>query len=200
MPPDQIVAFFIFALVAAITPGPSNVLILAAGSRAGFVGGLRCLAGVVTGMALLMGLGSLGLAGFADTYPQSLITLKWLGSAFLLWLAWQIGTAPAMSDQPQAATVGFWQALVFQWINPKSWVVTLSAVGVYGAEVSDAGGVMSRAFQMAGVFAVAATISSTVWLAFGASMKQWLSHQRRARRFNQAMGVLLALSVALVIR
>jgi threonine/homoserine/homoserine lactone efflux protein len=55
MPPDQILAFFTFAVVAAVTPGPSNVLVMTAGARVGLWRGLHCLAGVVAAMALLMG-------------------------------------------------------------------------------------------------------------------------------------------------
>ena len=63
MTAEQIVAFFVFAVVAAVTPGPSNALVMVAGARAGFVGGLPCLAGVVVGMAMMMGGANLGLAG-----------------------------------------------------------------------------------------------------------------------------------------
>ena len=98
MTEDQIIAFLIFALVAAITPGPSNLLVMAAGSSAGFIGGLRCLAGVAVGMGLLMSMGRLGLGGFTAAWPQLLVAMQYLGSIFLLWLAWQVTTAPASGE------------------------------------------------------------------------------------------------------
>ena len=96
LPPDQILAFFTFAVVAAVTPGPSNVLVAAAGAHVGLWRGLHCLAGVVVGMALLMGVAVLGLGSLVAAYPWWTAALKWCGSAFLLWMAWRIATAPPM--------------------------------------------------------------------------------------------------------
>lgn len=96
MQPQEMVAFFLFAVAAAVTPGPSNLLVMAAGARAGWAGGLRCLAGVVLGMALLMGVAAFGLAGVLQAWPGLLMAFRAGGSLFLLWLAWQIASAPPM--------------------------------------------------------------------------------------------------------
>ena len=196
MPRDQIVAFSIFAVAAAVTPGPSNVLVLATGARAGVVKGLPCLGGVVTGMALLMTAAALGLGGVIRAYPPSLTVLRWGGSAFLLWLAWRVAAAPPMSARPGAEPVGFWNALTFQWINPKSWIVCASAAGTFGA--AGEASVFQRAIALGLIFAAAAAPSCGLWLVSGASMQRWLIDERRSRVFNVGMGLLLAGSVALV--
>lgn len=192
----ELSAFFLFAAVAAVTPGPSNLLVLAAGARAGWRGGLPCLAGVVLGMALLMGAGVAGLGGLLRLVPWMLDALRWLGSAFLLWLAWKVATAPAMREDAHAQPVGFAKALLFQWINPKSWIVCASAAAGYGAVAE--GSVPMRAAAMAGVFALAASLGCAVWLAFGAALHRRLREARWARRFNRIMGALLAASVLMV--
>jgi threonine/homoserine/homoserine lactone efflux protein len=197
MSQQEAIAFFIFAIVAAVTPGPSNVLVMAAGARAGFRGGLPCLAGVVIGMAALMSAATLGLGGFVKAYPASLAILKWGGSIFLLWLAWKVASAPAIGSSSGAAAppeaVGFRAALAFQWVNPKSWVVSVSAAGAYagGGEF----GVLERALMLGGLFALAAAPSCAAWLAFGASMQRWLTNERRSRVFNMGMGLALVGSV-----
>jgi threonine/homoserine/homoserine lactone efflux protein len=198
MSPEQIIAFFVFALVAAVTPGPSNVMVMVAGARAGVAGGLPCLAGVVAGMALMMGCASLGLGGVVQIYPQGLLLLKWAGSLFLLWLAWKVASAAPMTAAAAGDPVGFWTALTFQWINPKSWVVSVSAAGAYG--VARNASVVTHAALLAGVFAAAAAPSCLLWLGFGASMQRWLLDTRRARMFNIAMGAALAASVVLMAR
>jgi threonine/homoserine/homoserine lactone efflux protein len=197
MPPDQIIAFFVFSVVAAVTPGPSNVMVMIAGARAGIVGGLPCLAGVVVGMALMMGAAGLGLGGVARAYPQTLVLLKWSGSLFLLWLAWKVASAPPMSGSVAGDPVGFWKALAFQWINPKSWIVSVSAAAPNGVGADAA--VLERAVALAAVFASAAVPSCAVWLWFGASMRRWLVNERRSRIFNVAMGLALAASLAFVL-
>lgn len=196
MTPDQISAFFVFALVAAVTPGPSNLLVLSSGARAGIVGGLPCLAGVVIGMALLMAAAALGLGSVMNAWPASLLILRWVGSIFLLWLAWKIASAPPMRGQSEERRVGFWRAFAFQWVNPKSWVVGASAASTFGA-IGDAGSV-ERAITLGAVFAAAAAPSCALWLVFGASMQRLLTSESRSRWFNIGMGLALAASVLLV--
>ena len=161
------------------------------------VGGLGCLAGVVAGMALMMGAANLGLGGFVQAFPWSLMVLKWGGAAFLLWLSWKVASAPPMTAVHDKPPVGFWAALAFQWINPKSWIVCISAATTYGATMNDSP--MLRAVVMAAVFALAAAPSCGAWLVFGALMRECLTDARRSRVFNVAMGMALALSVAMVL-
>jgi threonine/homoserine/homoserine lactone efflux protein len=193
---DQIAAFFTFAFVAAATPGPSNFLVLSSGARAGIVGGIPCLVGVVAGMALLMGAAALGLGGLIKAAPTSLAFLKWVGSAFLLWLAWKVASAPPLAAQSSAKPVGFWGAFAFQWVNPKSWIVGASAAATYGA--TGAASAIERAALLGGVFAAAALPACALWLVSGAWLQRWLTNERRSRVFNVGMGLALAGSVLLV--
>jgi len=197
MTPDAVAAFFVFALVAAVTPGPSNVMVLAAGARAGLLGGLPCLAGVVAGMALLIACAALGLGGVITALPGALQLLRWGGAALLLWLAWKIASAPPMAAGTGSDAVGFWRAFAFQWVNPKSWIVGASAAATYGTGAS--GSAAGRAALMGALFAAAAAPSCALWLAFGSALHRTLSDARRARVFNAVMGALLAASVVLVV-
>lgn len=198
MQAEQVIAFFIFAVVAAVTPGPSVVMVMVAGARDGIVGGFRCLAGVVAGMAFMIGAAVLGLGGLVQAVPQVLIVLKPVGAAFLLWLAWKVASAPPMNDVESSPPIGFWTAAAFQWVNPKSWIVCASAAGTFGAAID--GQPLHRAASMAAVFALAAAPSCAVWLAFGTLLRPWLTDSRRSRIFNVVMGVALASSVVLVVR
>jgi threonine/homoserine/homoserine lactone efflux protein len=211
MTPDAMAAFFVFALVAAVTPGPSNVMVLAAGARAGLRGGLPCLAGVVAGMALLIGVAALGLGGVITALPGAMVLLRWGGAALLLWLAWKIASAPPMAAGARGDPVGFWHAFAFQWVNPKSWIVGASAAATYGAGAAAMegagaatmngamGGAGARALLMGALFGAAAAPSCLLWLAFGSALQRVLADARRARVFNAVMGALLAASVVFVV-
>ena len=113
-------------MVAAITPGPSNIMLTAAGANAGILKGLPCLFGVTTGMGLMMFLVPLGLGSFVLRNPLLLKTLKWAGAGFLLWLSWKIATSSRIESRPEEKPVGYLEAAVFQWVNPKSWLVSVS--------------------------------------------------------------------------
>lgn len=194
----HVYAFFTFAFVAAVTPGPSNALLLIAGVRSGFVGGLPCVAGVVAGMASMMAAAGLGLAGLIGALPEALLVLRIAGAAFLLRLAWQIAHAPPLPTARQGGAVGFWRALAFQWINPKSWIVSISAASAYGAGYP--GGPVAVATMLALVFAAAATPGCLIWLGFGALLQRHLADPRRSRRFNIGMATALTASIVLVVR
>jgi threonine/homoserine/homoserine lactone efflux protein len=199
MTPDKIVAFLLFAVVGAVTPGPSNVMLTAAGARVGIVRGLPCLFGVTTGMGLMMFVVPLGLGSLVLAHPLVLAALHWGGAAFLLWLSWKIATSSSAIDSaPERDPVGYLGAAMFQWVNPKSWLVAASAAGTF--LTASAGSPVGQAAWLGGLFALAALPSCFVWLAAGAAMQRVLRSPRRLRAFNIAMGVLLALSIVLIVR
>lgn len=196
MPHPELIAFFVFGFTAAVTPGPSNMLVMTAGAQAGLVRGLWCLLGVVAGMALMMAAAVAGLGGIIATNPILLDALKWLGSAFLLWLAWKVANAPAVRQDDRSEVIGFWKSLAFQWVNPKSWVVSASAAASYGSALP--GTVFDRALAISLTFAVAATLACAIWMFGGVALKRWLGNDRNARLFNRSMGALLALSTVAI--
>ena len=184
-------------MVAAITPGPSNIMLTAAGANAGVLRGLPCLFGVTTGMGLMMFLVPLGLGSLVLEHPLVLKTLKWGGAAFLLWLSWKIATSNRMESMPDGKSVGYLGAAVFQWVNPKSWLVSASAAGTFLS--AGAGSPIVQSASLGGLFVLAALPSGFVWLAFGAAVQRVLHSRRRLRIFNIAMGAVLALSIALIL-
>jgi threonine/homoserine/homoserine lactone efflux protein len=192
MTTEQVVAFLLFAVVAAVTPGPSNVMVTAAGANAGVLRGLPCLFGVTAGMGLMMFLVPLGLGSLVLQHPLVLRALHWGGAAFLLWLSWKIASSTHMDTTSTGGPVGFVGAAVFQWVNPKSWLVTASAAGTFLH--AEAGSPVVQSVLLA------ALPSCFLWLAFGATVQHVLNSRRRLRAFNITMGALLALSIALIVR
>ncbi len=203
MSPEQAIAFFLFAFVAAVTPGPSNVLLTATGANAGLLRGLPCLFGVVLGMGFMMSIVAFGLGAVVLDSPQVMEALKWGGAAFLLWLAWKIATAQpsepdSESNRQSGKPIGFLGAAGFQWINPKSWMVCAGAAGTYLQ--ADVAGPLVQSLSLGAVFVLAALPSSLIWLAAGVALQRVLRDSRSHRRFNLAMGLLLAGSVVYFIR
>jgi threonine/homoserine/homoserine lactone efflux protein len=197
MAAQQVLAFLVFALVAAITPGPSNVMLTAAGARAGVLGGIPCLLGVSAGMGSLIFAVTMGVGTLVIDHPAALAGIKWAGAAFLLWLSWKIATSGKSAEGEDGKPVGFLAAALFQWVNPKSWLVSASAAGTYLH--AGAGGALAQSIAFAILFVAAALPSGLVWLAFGAAMRRLLKSERSAGIFNVVMGLSLAASVALIL-
>jgi threonine/homoserine/homoserine lactone efflux protein len=195
---DQATAFFLFSVVAAITPGPSNTMIVATGSAWGLWRGLPCALGSAVGMGMLLFASALGLGQLIVAQPMLLKALNWGGAAFLLWLSWKIATAGRAQETTDAEPVGFLGAAAFQWINPKGWLVAVSAAGTYLQTGSET--VLIQAAIFGALFFAAALPSGLVWLVLGASIHTLLRDERHARIFNIAMGITLALSVLMIFR
>lgn len=194
---EQAAAFLVFALVAAITPGPSNTMITATGAKAGFRRGLPCALGAAAGMGSLLFASALGLGQLVIGYPAVLRAMNFAGAAFLLWLAWKIATSGASAGSDEAEPLGFLGAAAFQWMNPKGWLVAVSAAGTYLQTAADSAFAQAAAFG--GLFFCAALPSGLLWLGLGAMLQSLLADQRKARLFNMAMGLALAASVVLMV-
>jgi threonine/homoserine/homoserine lactone efflux protein len=194
---EQSTAFFVFSVVAAVTPGPSNIMLTATGAVAGVVRGIPCLLGVAAGMGLLIFSMAMGVGFLVLGHPAILRMLNWLGAAYLLWLAWRIALSGRSAASAEKKPVGFLGAALFQWINPKSWLVSSSAAGTYLH--GDVDGALLQSTIFAALFVAAALPSGFLWLAFGASMQRCLSGARAARIFNVVMGASLAASVGLIL-
>jgi len=194
---EQVLPFLVFSIVAAITPGPSNILLTAVGMQGGIARGLPCLAGVMAGMAFLMVFVAIGVGQVAAVLPTVLPVMTVLGAGFLLWLAWKIAWSP--TDLPEAGekVAGFAAGAGLQLVNPKSWLVATSAAGLY---LSDTGNsLLFQAFSIGVLFSMANAPCGFLWLAFGAAMRRFLSDPRRMRVFNILMGSLLAASVVMLV-
>jgi threonine/homoserine/homoserine lactone efflux protein len=195
---EQALAFILFAVVAAITPGPSNIVLASTGASVGVRRGLPCLFGVAIGMGLMIFLIALGLGSVVLEHPLVRTTLKWGGIGLLLWLSWKIATAGRGDAGTARDSVGFWEAAALQWVNPKSWLVSASAVGTYLR--AEAAGPLVQSLSFGVLFVLVALPSCFVWLAFGATVQRLLQTERATRAFNVAMALLLAGSVVLFIR
>ncbi len=194
---EQAFAFFIFAVVAAATPGPSNVMLTATGAIVGVRKGLACLLGVAVGMGSMMFVVSIGLGALILQNPNLLRALNFIGGALLLWLAWKIASAPVGDNAVKQKPVGFVGAAAFQWVNPKAWLACASAAGTFLQP--QGGSALEQATLFAALFIAATLPSGFPWLAFGALLSRVLRNPTAARAFNIAMGITLALSVTMIL-
>jgi threonine/homoserine/homoserine lactone efflux protein len=196
MTPEQALAFFLFSVAAAGTPGPSNALLTATGANVGVLRGLPCLLGVALGMGVMMFVVAFGLGSVILRNPMLLEGVKWCGAAVLCWLAWKIATAGRAGAAAGGSPVGFLGAAAFQWINPKSWLVCASAAATFLTDGANSALAQSAAFAL--LFILASLPSCFPWLAFGAVLQRVLRSERARRTFNGVMGALLAASVLLI--
>jgi len=197
MTPEHVLAILAFSVAAAGTPGPSNALLTATGANVGVVRGLPALVGVAASMGLMMFVVAFGLGTVILEKTALLGAVKWIGAVVLCWFAWKIATSRAAGVAHAARPVGFFGAAGFQWINPKSWLISTSAAATF---LNESGGpTYWQAATLAVLFVLAALPSCLPWLAFGAVLQRLLRSERALRTFNIGLGVLLAASVVVLI-
>lgn len=194
MPLDLLLALLLFAFVTSITPGPNNLMLLASGVNFGLRRTLPHILGVGIGFAVMVALVGLGLGQVLEAWPQAYTAMRVAGVAYLLWLAWKLAGAGAVRPGDGAAEgrpMTFLGAAAFQWVNPKGWVMAVTATATY--TVPDR--FTASALLVALVFGLVGLPASGSWAVFGVWLRRWLAEPRIVRAFNVAMAVLLVLSL-----
>ena len=192
--PEILWALAAFAFVAAITPGPNNLMLMTSGVKSGFSRTLPHLTGVILGFALMVALVGLGLDVILQRYPQILPIMRVVGSIYMIWLALTIALAKPISEmEPGGRPIGFFAAAGFQWVNPKAWVMALSALATYAGVVDGYTGSVLVIAALSGLITIPC---SSAWTLFGASLSRLLRDPRVARPFNWTMAALLVASIA----
>ncbi|MFL9875870.1 LysE family translocator [Paraburkholderia megapolitana] len=185
-------AGILFALVTTITPGPNNTMLLASGVNFGFRRTLPHILGISAGVVLLMLAVGFGLGEAFHRWPLLYTVLETASVVYLLYLAWKIGTSGQVQVRKgERRPMRFYEAIAFQWINPKAWMMVLTAATTVHLS-ADFG---LNATLMAVLFYVVGLPCICLWAAFGMALRNLLANPVWLRVFNVGMAVLLVLSL-----
>ncbi|GAA0550759.1 LysE family translocator [Rheinheimera aquimaris] len=182
-----------FAFATSITPGPNNIMIMSSGVNYGVQRSLPHMAGIQLGFLLMLLAVGAGAGLVLQQQPMLHTVIKLLGSVYLLYLAWKIATArPQQIETGSSKPLSFIQALAFQWVNAKAWVMITGAIAAF---TSLQGVYWQQLALIALVFLLVGLPCTGSWLLFGAALKRLLTEPTHRQWFNRVMGTLLALSV-----
>ena len=185
-------AGILFALVTTITPGPNNTMLLASGVNFGFRRTVPHILGISAGVVLLMLSVGFGLGEAFRRVPGLYTALEAASVAYLLYLAWKIGTSGELKVRSgDHRPMRFHEAIAFQWINPKAWMMVLTAATTIHLSESYS----MNAVAMAVIFYVIGFPCICLWAGFGTAMRNVLADPKRLRIFNVAMALLLVFSL-----
>ena len=164
-------------------------MLLASGVNFGFFRTIPHILGISAGFAALLFSVGLGLGALLSAYPALHTALKVAGAAYLLYLAWRIARSRSLwGGGGQSRPMSFLEAAAFQWVNPKAWVLAVTAMAVYTDP--------AQPFLSVAIVAIAFTLvnlpSVSSWAGFGMALRGFLADPVRLKWFNVAMGALLA--------
>lgn len=186
----------VFAFVMSVTPGPNNLMLMASGANFGLLRTVPHMLGVASGfvfMAILLGL---GLMQVFDVFPSALIAFKIVAAIYMAYLAYKIATArPPKAQTAKGNPMRYYQAVLFQWVNPKAIGMAISAMSLYATDQT-----VASVLYVGLVFGCVNLCSISTWAILGVQMQRVLTNTTRMRLFNGFMALLLLLSVIPVLQ
>ncbi len=191
-------AILTFAFVTSVTPGPNNVMLTAAGANFGLARTIPHIAGISIGVVVMIYGVGIGAAQLLQRYPVLHQAMKIVGALYLLWLAWSIACAgrPADSSERPARPMTLLQAALFQWVNPKAWIMIAGALPAF---TTVGGDLMWELTLIAIAYVLVCPPSCALWCGFGMAIARLLGSDRAWAWFNRIMAGLLAASVITVL-
>lgn len=184
-----------FVFAGLFSPGPNVILLTASGARFGFRRTVPHILGVVTGVGTIAAVTGFGLGALLTRLPQLAFGLKVIAAAWILFLAWRLLHSTRVNKGPSRdRPFRFYEAVLFQWVNPKLWAVALAASAGYSRGLS----ADSEAVRLAIAFSGLNLFVCTFWAFAGRLLKKLLSSPKAWTRFMTVMAVALALSAVMI--
>jgi len=194
---DLFFSVLLFAASTTVTPGPNNVMIMTSGLNHGIRKSLPHLLGISIGFPLMLILIGIGLGSLFETFPVIHEIIKITGVLYLLYLSWLIAASPTSAMEDKVLNpLSFFQAVLFQWVNPKAWVVAIGAVSAFTSLSSN---FYKEVMMISIIFFFVAIPNLSIWLFFGIGLKRILKQPFYQKIFNILMALLLVGSISPVV-
>jgi len=183
-----------FALASTMTPGPNNIMLLSSGLTFGYKRTIPHALGINFGFPVMVLCVGLGVGKLFEVFPFIYTALKVVGISYLFWMAWHIantkGSLNAKNKNDKPFT--FIQAALFQWINPKAWVMAISSTAAF---ITDHQIAFIQVMIISAVYFLCAILSTNSWAVGGVILKQFIQNERFVQIFNITMAILIVGSI-----
>jgi threonine/homoserine/homoserine lactone efflux protein len=188
--------FATYSYVMWLTPGPNNVMLTASGANFGFRRTLPHMLGICAGFALQLLAVCAGLGALFSRWPHLQDALRWVGAAYLVYLGWRLLTPAEGSARHAARPLTLLEAAAFQFLNPKAWVMNLTAATLFLPR--ELGPAAAAGYMLLwGVLIPAPCV--LVWALFGTSLRAVLARRRGRLAFNSAMALALGVTAVIMV-
>ena len=185
------IALVLFAFVPSVTPGPNNIMLLASGANFGFIKTIPHMLGISIGHVFMTILIGTLIMEIFKLYPITFIILKIFCGIYLLYFAWKIATISInKADKSTGKPFSFYQAAIFQWVNPKAWAMSLTAITIYAPEKN-----FFSVVIVAIIFGFVNLPCVSIWTVFGQRLRKFLNTNKRLKLFNYIMAILLIMTL-----
>ena len=188
----EIVSIALFWFVTAYTPGPNNVVASYSGFNFGIIKTIPHILGVTLGFTSLVLFLTIGLINVFKLFPIIQVFMKYLGTIFLIYLAYKIATSDTSDETKKDNPVKFIETFFFQYLNPKGVTVAIIVVSTY-VELGE--NYINYASQVVILALLFSSTSITLWTFIGKFLRKFATNEKFIKYFNYAMSSLLLLSI-----
>ena len=195
---ELIVTISVYYFVMYATPGPNNSILTASGIKFGFIRSIPNIIGISSGHGLQLALVCFGLGSLFSQFPILLEVLKYIGACYLLYLAWKMfGSLNISRTEEKSSPLKYHEAILFQFVNPKAWVICITAVSVFYPENVNL--IIGTLFLV--IMSTIINLPSISMWAFGGSIiRRYLSNKKLKTIIEWILAILLlgtAISIVL---
>ena len=189
----EILSIILFGIVATYTPGPNNFVAFYSGFNFGIKKTLPHIMGVTLGFPFLLLCLALGLINVFKLYPLIQEILKYLGTLFLIYLAYKISFSGSTNQENKnKKPVKFIETFIFQFLNPKGVIASIIVVSTY---IDPGKNFINYTTQIIILALLVSVTSITLWTFMGKFLRKFATNQKYINYFNYAMSLLLLLSI-----
>ena len=191
----EIFSIALFWFVTAYTPGPNNVVASYSGFNFGIKKTIPHILGVTLGFTSLVIFLTIGLINVFKLFPIIQVVIKYLGTLFLIYLAYKIASSTTSDKTKKENPVKFIETFLFQYLNPKGVMVAIIVVSTY-VELGE--NYINYATQVVLLAFLFSSTSITLWTFIGKFLRKFATNDKFINYFNYAMSLLLLLSIVTI--
>ena len=177
-----------FVFITTFTPGPANISSASMGVLHGYKGTLKFLFGLVSGFFIIMSLSGLISATLLRFFPALEPALRYIGAAYILYLAFSILKASYTFEAGDVKPMGYIHGLVLQVSNPKMLVYAFTLFSTFLASIA---GNLSLLLLVVPLLALTAFCATSTWALFGTVIKTYLHSPRAKMTVNIILSLFL---------
>ena len=195
---ELIATISVYYFVMYVTPGPNNSILTASGIKFGFIRSVPNIIGISSGHGIQLALVCFGLGSLFLQFPILLEILKYIGACYLLYLAWKMfGSLNISITDEKSSPLKYYEAILFQFVNPKAWIICITAVSLFYPEKENL--IIGTLFLV-----IMSTIinlpSISMWAFSGSVIRHYLSNEKLKKIIEWLLAILLfgtAISIVL---
>jgi len=192
----NLLSLMLFCFVTSCTPGPNNILASYSSFNFGIKKTIPHMVGIPFGHVIQITLVCFGLGSLFQRYPNIQFYLKWLCFVYLLYLGWKIIGSFSNNEKETGRPLKFYEAALFQFINPKAWVVALTAATAFFPSEEN---FFVATFFVAGTAPFICLPSICLWALFGSSIKLIIKNTKIKKIIEYLLALLLVATAVIIV-